>query len=128
MVAVAGSVSCIEEGLTGPELNRRVQEMLALIVPETASYPYPEEAPVSSWPLGGSGVVGQATRPPADLLLGERLRPLVPRTASAILVATGDKNGALITSLEDQLARTVTLLDASDLDKLTFYAAPEKST
>jgi uncharacterized protein (DUF58 family) len=95
VLAVAGRSPEIVEGVTGPEHGRRVLEALALVRGEPAN----------------------------DPSLAERLRPYVPRSASAVVVAAGAS--PLPAMLEEELGRAVPLLDVSDPAGLPFYTPPE---
>jgi uncharacterized protein (DUF58 family) len=95
IVAIAGREPEVLEGVTGPEHGRRVMEALAVV----------------------------AAQPACGADLGDLVRPLVPRTASAVVVAAGPSQ--LPGPLEEALSRSVTLLDASDPADLPFYTPPE---
>ncbi|MGL4555578.1 MAG: DUF58 domain-containing protein [Gemmataceae bacterium] len=95
LLAVAGRTPEIVDGVTGPAHARRVLEALALVAAE-------------------------ADRDPQ---LAERLRAYVPRSASAVVVSAGAS--PLVAPLEEALGRAVSLLDASDVDGLSFFTPPE---
>src|SRR5262249_42200637 len=81
-------------GLTGPDLARRILEVLALAGPERSS--------------------PQAT--------AAALRPLVPRTAGVVGVSS--RPSSLHQALEGPLGRPAALLDASHPENLGFFTPP----
>jgi uncharacterized protein (DUF58 family) len=95
IVALLGLRPEIIEGVTGPELARRALKALAVV----------------ERPIGPSGS------------LAEALRPFVPRSASAVVVAGGSSVHG--DELEAVLGRAVTLLDARYPEELPFYRPPE---
>jgi uncharacterized protein (DUF58 family) len=95
ILAVAGKDLEIIEGVTGPELARRALKALAVV----------------QRPTDATASVANA------------LRPYVPRSASAVVVAGGPSNHG--DELEAVLGRAVTMLDARHPEELPFYRPPE---
>jgi uncharacterized protein (DUF58 family) len=95
ILAVAGKDLEIIEGVTGPELARRALKALAVV----------------QRPTDATASVANA------------LRPYVPRSASAVVVAGGPSKHR--DELEAVLGRAVTMLDARHPEELPFYRPPE---